>query len=71
MRQTFLSMHQRCSASLNGCDGMATDIHHKSGRIGELLLDTTKWIAVCRSCHTYIESHPDFSKTKNLSNNRL
>lgn len=28
-----------------------TEIHHQQGRENELLLDTTKWILLCDSCH--------------------
>lgn len=38
--------------------GKAQDVHHKQGRAGKLLLDETKWIAVCRRCHDWIHDNP-------------
>lgn len=40
------------------CGGTATEVHHKAGRIGELLLDETKWAAMCPDCHRYTTEHP-------------
>lgn len=33
------------------CGAPASELHHKEGRENELLLDTTKWIMLCRTCH--------------------
>lgn len=70
MRKAYLDFNPTCKASLYGCTGIATDIHHKAGRVGENMLDTTTWIAVCRSCHMTIEEHPTLAKKLNLSLNR-
>lgn len=59
-----------CQAKLIGCSGEATDVHHKAGR-GENLLKISTWIAVCRSCHTYIETNPAEAKEMGLSMSRL
>lgn len=32
----------------------ATEVHHKQGKIGNLLLEQTKWLPICRVCHTEI-----------------
>lgn len=59
-RAIFMSTHQMCEANIVGlCTQKASEVHHKAGRIGDLLLDETKWMAVCRSCHTWIEEHPN------------
>lgn len=41
-----------------------TDIHHKKGRIGNLLTDTTYLLLVCRSCHRIIHDNPRWAKEK-------
>jgi hypothetical protein len=37
---------------------VATEIHHKRGRVGNLLLDKRHWLAVSRDGHNWIHAHP-------------
>lgn len=69
-RKKFLEQHSGCEARLSGCTLNATDVHHKKGR-GQYYLDKETWLAVCRSCHTWIELHPIEAKELNFSTNRL
>lgn len=69
-RAAFLVVHSKCQAKLVGCTGDATDVHHKAGR-GENHLVISTWLAVCRSCHRYIEEHPVEAKELGLSESRL
>lgn len=39
----------------------ASEVHHKRGRIGELLNDRTHWLSVCRVCHNLIHSWPKWA----------
>lgn len=71
LRKEFLSEHPECEARLKMCRGEATDIHHMAGRVGDNLLDTDTWLAVCRPCHLWIEAHPEQSKELGLSESRL
>lgn len=34
-----------------------SDVHHKMGCEGDLLLDERYWMPVCRYCHDWIEDH--------------
>jgi len=70
LRETFFFIHPNCQAKLVGCTGKATDVHHKKGR-GDNLLRVGTWLAVCRSCHTWIEENPIKSKELGLSESRL
>lgn len=36
----------------------ATEVHHRFGRSGKLLLDESGWVGVCRTAHCYIHDHP-------------
>lgn len=70
-RKPFLINHPLCQAHLPGiCTQHSADVHHMAGRIGSLYLDEEHWLAVCRSCHMWIETHPrearemGFSKSK-------
>lgn len=58
LRLLYLESHHFCEAGLPCCSLKATDIHHKKGRVNEDLTDDTEWMAVCRSCHQWIETHP-------------
>jgi hypothetical protein len=47
-----------CQAGIqNVCTTHTSDVHHKAGRIGEMLLEQSKWLAVCRACHNWIETN--------------
>jgi ribosomal protein S27AE len=71
-RVLYLQDHPMCEAHLPGiCTDYATDIHHMSGKIGDLLTDEKYFKALCRSCHQYVETHPEIAKEKGLSINRL
>lgn len=70
-REKFLSERQECEAGLSGCTFVATECHHKKGRIGKNLLDRSTWLPVCRNCHDIIENEPEMAKEKGFSKSRL
>jgi hypothetical protein len=60
LRRKFLEENPTCQARIQGkCTRIATQVHHKAGRIGSLYLDVSKWLAICHECHTWIT---EFSK---------
>lgn len=71
VRKVFLSNHPVCEAHLSGCTTQATDVHHKAGRVGKLYLDESKWLALCRACHSWIETHPKEAREMGFSISRL
>ena len=56
---------------LKDCKGLATEVHHKKGRIGKLLTDIKYFLGVCRECHNKIELNPIWAKENGYSINRL
>jgi len=70
LRTKYLQHHPYCEAHLPGCQINASDIHHKKGRTGDLMLDDTEFLAVCRMCHGWIETHPEEAKVLDLSKSR-
>lgn len=66
LRKKHLEYHPLCQAKLPGCSLTATDIHHKHGRVGELYLDQSQFISICRTCHTWIHNNPKEAKELNL-----
>ena len=71
LREAFLVVKPRCEAKLVGCTGISTDVHHKAGRVGDNYLKVGTWLAVCRSCHRFIEDNPEAAKELGLSESRL
>ena len=70
LRMLYLTATPKCQAKLIGCGGYATDIHHKAGRV-ENHLKISTWMAVCRSCHRWIEENPNEAKELGYSESRL
>ena len=57
--KAFKEEHSFCQACLpNICTSKTNDVHHMKGRVADLLLDEEYWLAVCRSCHEWIEANP-------------
>jgi len=72
MRVKFLKDHPMCHAHLDAkCTKIATEVHHKAGRVEDLLLDMRYWLPACHSCHSWIEMHPEEAKEMGLSTDRL
>ena len=73
LSKQYLKDHPTCEAKIPGvCSGSPSNqVHHKKGRIGELLLDTRYFLATEDNCHKYIEEHPDFAKEQGFSLSRL
>lgn len=70
-RKEFLFDNPICQArQIPGCDYYASDVHHKSGRIGDKLTDKSGFLAVCRYCHQKIELNPEWAKKRGFSTNR-
>ena len=60
-RKRFLAEHPRCEI----CAKRASDdVHHTHGRLGANYLDEMTWLAVCRTCHEWIHSHPREAREK-------
>lgn len=77
-RKEYLETHRCCETKLEGCliptinsNSKGLQIHHKKGRIGELLFDKKYFLAVCQNCHNYIENNPEFAILNGYSLSRL
>jgi hypothetical protein len=64
----WLKEHPVCAAWSAGiqCSPDATQIHHKRGRLGGLLLDERHWLGVCAQGHDAIHRHPDAARLLGL-----
>ncbi len=70
-KKSKLFLETKMLCEVKGCRNRSEDVHHRAGRVGGLYLDESKWLAVCRAHHSYIETHPVWAKEEGYSENRL
>lgn len=72
LRESWLSRpeNRMCAVKLDGCMIQATEVHHKKGREGVLLIDQSKWLPACRNCHNYITENSKWAISKGFSISR-
>jgi hypothetical protein len=70
VRKEFMSKHLYCQAKLEGCQTVALDVHHTLGR-GANLTNVDTFLAVCRTCHRFIEDNPTEALKMGFSKSRL
>lgn len=68
-RPEYLLEHPVCE--FEGCLCEANQIHHRKGRDGKLLNNKKFFMAICPDHHHWVENHPEESKEKGYSINRL
>lgn len=69
LRREFLEARPWCEYP--DCVAPATDVHHRKGRVGALLLDVTHWSAMCRTHHAHITVNPAEAYALGLSERRV
>ena len=67
-RETFLLANPECGVCRVN---RATQIHHRKGRLGALLVDERFWLAVCYPCHGILEANPAWAREQGYSLDRL
>lgn len=68
-RDAYMNVYTTCE--FPECNNKSTDLHHGSGRVGDLLTNTKYFVALCRLHHDWVELHPNEAKELGLSFNRL
>lgn len=71
LRVEFLTANPDCQVGVDGCTGEASEVHHKAGRIGDLLTDVSKFCAACHNCHVWVENNPKESMERGFILSRL
>lgn len=61
-KKKYMAEHKICERCNNE---PSEDLHHKKGRIGDLLTDERYFMAVSRECHDWIHLHPIESRENN------
>ncbi len=67
LRKQFLIDNPICAVYP---DKKAVSIHHKKGRIGDLLCDVKYWLPTSLEGHIYIEENPAWAKEQGFSLSR-
>ena len=49
-----------------GCTKKPTEVHHRNGRRGRLLLWKNGWFALCQNHHQHVHNHPDEARRRGL-----
>jgi hypothetical protein len=68
LRDAYMSGNPICEVS--GCGRVANDLHHRKPRAHHLC-DVSIFMAVCRGCHTKIESDDIWARSKGYKLNHL
>lgn len=75
LRKVFLNKPENkyCPVmkQLKNVDVIATTVHHRKGRLGELLNNTKYWVALSMEGHEYVEKNPTWAKENGYSLDRL
>lgn len=71
--KAYLAAHPVCEAQcVEGCKGKSSEIHHKRKRNSkDDRINPANFLATCRPCHLFIESHPKQAKELGLSESHL
>lgn len=69
LRKAFLNKEENKICPIT--NEITTTIHHKKGRIGDLLIDTRYWIALSMDGHAFVEQNPEWAKENGYSLSRL
>jgi hypothetical protein len=73
--KVWLREHPHCRACLTLAEQaglairvirLASECHHMRGRNGDLLLDESWWLPVCRTCHDWITTHGKLARELGL-----
>lgn len=68
IKKLYLEENPCCQVRLDNCTGCGpVEIHHKKGKINELLYDSNYFLTVCRNCHNIIEANPSYAYEKGFS----
>lgn len=70
LRRQFLDANPWCQYPLE-CGEPATEVHHRKGRVGALLLNMLHWSALCHDHHRYVTEHPQHAYELGISERRV
>lgn len=65
VRDKWLKEHGVCE--FEGCGSREVTLHHKKGRLGDLLINTDYFCSLCWQHHFWVETHPEEAIKMGLS----
>lgn len=68
-KKVYLKDNPNCQ--FPGCKKKANDLHHKRGRVGDLLTDERYFLGLCRDHHNWVHLNPIAALEMGLSEKRL
>lgn len=71
LRGPFLKENPNCKINIEGCLGVAGEVHHTRGRGKKYMLDVSTWLPACRVCHNWELSHSQQAKELGIIKSRL
>ena len=71
--KAYLAAHPVCEAQVvENCTGKSIEIHHRRKRNSkDDRINPDNFLATCRPCHLWVESHPKQAKELGLSESHL
>jgi hypothetical protein len=69
LRKAFLNKEENKVCPI--MNTRTTTVHHKKGRLGDLLTDTRYWIALSMEGHVFVEQNVEWAKANGFSLSRL
>lgn len=60
LRDKYMVEHPDCEI----CGNRSQDLHHKAGRVGDLMSNIDYFMAVCRKHHNWIHENPKEAREK-------
>lgn len=69
LRKVYMEQHPKCM--FKDCQRPSTECHHIRGRLGDYLLDTSEWMAVCNEHHVHIHNNDKESRELGYLKSRL
>lgn len=64
IKEIWMLRYPSCMIGSGECVDVASEVHHRRGRNGLLLVDVRHWLAVCPACHAWIHAHPAEARAK-------
>lgn len=59
-----------CQLKMEGCNKIATVVHHTRGRTGKLLTDEQHWLPSCENCNIKVEQKDGEARDKGLKKSK-
>lgn len=63
LRNSYMKQNKICE--VDGCERLSEDLHHKNGRVGEMVYNVVYFMAICRKHHIEVHNNPKWARDNN------